>query len=70
MTDRVLHNDISLVRSHTSDTLPETVPAIHRLHREAFEQFVLAQAEPWHREHLTTLYAAWHRYNACYFTTV
>jgi len=28
---------------------------------------VLAQAEPWHREHLTTLYAAWHRYNACYY---
>ena len=44
-----------------------TVPALHREHREAFEQFVLEQAEPWHRRHLTALYAAWHRYNACYF---
>ena len=31
----------------------ETVPDIHRAHREEFEQFVLAQAEPWHREYLT-----------------
>ena len=28
---------------------------------------MLAQADPWHREHLTALYATWHRYNACYF---
>ena len=31
----------------------ETVPDIHRAHREEFEQFALAQAEPWHREYLT-----------------
>jgi hypothetical protein len=45
----------------------EPVPALHREHREEFERFVVAQADPWHREQLTALYAAWHTYNACYF---
>ena len=36
------------------------VPAVHRLHREEFARFVLEQAEPWHREHLTRPHAAWH----------
>jgi hypothetical protein len=44
-----------------------TLPDVHREHREDFERFVLEQAEPWHREHLTALYAAWHTYNASYF---
>ena len=45
----------------------ETVSDIHRAHRAEFEQFVLTQAEPWHREYLTALYAAWHAYNQRYF---
>src|SRR6516162_7626204 len=44
-----------------------TLPELHREHREDFERFVLEQAEPWHREHLTALYAAWHTYNTSYF---
>jgi len=44
-----------------------TLPDVHRAHREDFERFVLAQAAPWHREHLTALYAAWHTYNTSYF---
>jgi len=44
-----------------------TDTALHRTHREEFERFVQAQAAPWHREHLTALYAAWHAYNAAYF---
>jgi hypothetical protein len=44
-----------------------TLPDLHREHREEFERFVLAQADPWHREHLTALYAAWHAYNTRYF---
>jgi hypothetical protein len=48
-------------------TLTTTDPDVHRLHREEFERFVLSQAAPWHREHLTALYAAWHAYNAAYF---
>jgi hypothetical protein len=47
--------------------MTESVPDVHRLHREAFEQFVLEQAEPWHRTHLTALYEAWHTYNRRYF---
>src|SRR5262245_31194528 len=49
------------------EPMTETVPEIHRMHRENFERFVLAQAEPWHREHLTALYTAWHAYNTRYF---
>ena len=44
-----------------------TLSHVHREHREDFERFVLAQAEPWHREHLTALYTAWHTYNTSYF---
>jgi hypothetical protein len=44
-----------------------TLSDLHREHREDFERFVLAQAAPWHREHLTALYAAWHTYNTRYF---
>src|SRR6516164_9754149 len=51
------------MRGHLMTTLPD----LHREHREAFERFVLAQADPWHRAHLTALYAAWHTYNTCYF---
>jgi hypothetical protein len=47
--------------------MSETLPPVHQQHRKAFERFVLEQAEPWHREHLTALYTAWHRYNADYF---
>jgi hypothetical protein len=44
-----------------------TLSDVHREHREAFERFVLEQAAPWHREHLTALYTAWHTYNTSYF---
>ena len=73
MTDFPLEPDAlahdQLLTSKNSGELAgaATVPALHREHREAFEQFVLEQAAPWHRAHLTALYAAWHRYNACYF---
>ncbi len=36
-------------------------------HREAFRDYVLAEAELWHREHLGRLYAFWDEWNATYF---
>jgi hypothetical protein len=36
-------------------------------HRQAFERFVLEQAEPWHREYLGRLYAHWEEANGAYF---
>jgi hypothetical protein len=35
----------------------------HVQHRRAFREFALAEAEPWHREHLTRLYTIWDEFN-------
>jgi hypothetical protein len=43
------------------------LPDLHREHRLDFERFVLDEAAPWHRQHLSRLYQAWHDYNATYF---
>jgi hypothetical protein len=42
-------------------------PAEHVDHRRAFRDFVLAEAEPWHREHLTRLYALWEEWNERFY---
>jgi hypothetical protein len=39
-------------------------------HREAFWAYVLDQAEPWHREHLTRLYRLWEDANAKWYDGV
>src|SRR5262249_51440856 len=39
-------------------------------HREETERYVLGQAEPWHKEHLTRLYGRWHEWNAAYYEGV
>lgn len=36
-------------------------------HREAFWSYVLDQAEPWHRDHLTRLYRVWEDANAKWY---
>src|SRR6266542_2938112 len=36
-------------------------------HREAFRAYVLDQAEPWHRKHLTRLYQVWEDANAKWY---
>lgn len=36
-------------------------------HREAFRDYVLREAEPWHREHLGRLYGLWDEWNATYY---
>ena len=36
-------------------------------HREAFRAYVLDQAEPWHRRHLTRLYQVWEDANAKWY---
>lgn len=36
-------------------------------HREAFWSYVLDQAEPWHRDHLTRLYRLWEDANAKWY---
>jgi hypothetical protein len=33
-------------------------------HRQQFRQYVLSEAEPWHREHLGRLYGLWDAWNA------
>jgi hypothetical protein len=38
--------------------------------RESFRAFVLAEAEPWHREHLGRLYDLWEIWNARYFESM
>jgi len=43
------------------------VPASHVRHREDTRAFVLAEAEPWHREHLALLYDRWGAWNAAHF---
>ena len=37
------------------------------LHREAFQDFVIFEARPWHQQHLGRLYAFWHKWNQDYF---
>jgi hypothetical protein len=48
---------------------PSVAPirAEQRQHREEFLDYVLTEAEPWHREHLGRLYEDWERYNETYF---
>lgn len=43
------------------------IPTGHILHREQMKTFVLAEAEPWHRLHLTRLYDLWDAWNEAYF---
>lgn len=43
------------------------VPSSHVRHREDTRAFVLAEAEPWHREHLAMLYDRWGEWNAAHF---
>src|SRR4051812_12714003 len=38
-----------------------------RKHRQAFMSYVVAKAEPWHREHLGHLYTCWAEGNKDYF---
>jgi hypothetical protein len=43
------------------------LPPDARVHREQFVAYVIARAEPWHREHMGRLYADWGRWNEEHF---
>jgi hypothetical protein len=44
-----------------------TLSSADRAHREAFWAYVLDQAEPWHRRHLTRLFEVWEQGNAKWY---
>lgn len=44
-----------------------TLTAADTEHRAAFMRYAVEAAEPWHRHHLTGLYAHWQEYNTTYF---
>jgi len=46
------------------------VSEYEKARRLDFMNFVMNDAEPWHREHLGRLYADWNRYNETYFAGV
>jgi hypothetical protein len=43
------------------------LPAEALQHRRAFREYVLNRAVPWHRQHLTRLYALWDDWNVSHF---
>ena len=43
------------------------LPSGHVEHRRAFRDFVLAEAEEWHREHLGRLYEFWEEWNRRFY---
>lgn len=47
--------------------LAETVPQVHADHRRSWWDFILTEAEAWHRGHLAQLFQLWERWNIEYF---
>jgi len=65
MTD---HGEMSpLVGTSTSAPAVATLAAPAVAHREAFRAYVLAEAEPWHQDHLGRLYELWEDWNRAHF---
>jgi hypothetical protein len=54
-------------RCQRDDLELETWPLLSRLHRRAFQDFVLLEARPWYRQNLGRLYSLWGSWNRDYF---
>lgn len=59
--------DTGETSSKVTMMVTSTLSAADAQHREAFKQFVVESAEPWHREHLGTLYERWAEWNDLFF---
>jgi hypothetical protein len=53
--------------SPLTGTHENLIPDTHKRHRQDWWDFVLKEAEPWHREHLTRLFTLWEEWNDAYF---